>query len=130
VFCFFANSVKLLPEGFFPKLLKRAGQRPDKAQEYFNALFEAMEHGGEFDLTDIAHFNGGLFDGRRAIELDDGDIGLLVEAVHTTRHPVRPPQLAASSVRLPQSFRPPVFKRDDVKLATPSLAPQTRTTPR
>jgi hypothetical protein len=60
VFCFFANSVKLLPESFFPKLLKRAGQRPDKTQEYFNSLFEAMEHGGEFDLTDIAHFNGGL----------------------------------------------------------------------
>jgi type II restriction/modification system DNA methylase subunit YeeA len=80
VFCFFANSVKLLPEGFFAKLLKRAGQRPDKAQEYFNSLFEAMEHGGEFDLTDIAHFNGGLFDGRRAIRLDDGDIGLLVAA--------------------------------------------------
>jgi type II restriction/modification system DNA methylase subunit YeeA len=80
VFCFFASSVKLLPEGFFPKLLKRAGQRPDRAQEYFNALFEAMEHGGEFDLTDIAHFNGGLFDGRRALRLDDGDIGLLVAA--------------------------------------------------
>jgi type II restriction/modification system DNA methylase subunit YeeA len=80
VFCFFANSVKLLPEGFFPKLLKRAGQRTDRAQEYFNALFEAMEHGGEFDLTDIAHFNGGLFDGRRAIRLDDGDIGLLIAA--------------------------------------------------
>jgi len=78
VFCFFANSVKLLPEGFFPKLLKRAGQRPDRAQEYFNSLFEAMEHGGEFDLTDIAHFNGGLFDGRRALPLDSGDIGLLI----------------------------------------------------
>jgi type II restriction/modification system DNA methylase subunit YeeA len=80
VFCFFANSVKLLPEGFFPKLLKRAGQRPDRAQENFNSLFEAMEHGGEFDLTDIAHFNGGLFDGRRALRLDDGDIGLLIAA--------------------------------------------------
>ncbi len=80
VFCFFANSVKLLPEGFFPKLLKRAGQRPDRTQDNFNSLFEAMEHGGEFDLTDIAHFNGGLFDGRRAIRLDDGDIGLLIAA--------------------------------------------------
>lgn len=80
VFCFFANGVKLLPEGFFPKLLQRAGQRPDKSQEYFNSLFEAMEEGGEFDLTDIAHFNGGLFDGRRAIPLGDGDITLLVEA--------------------------------------------------
>jgi len=27
--------------------------------EYFNALFAAMEHGGEYDMTDIAHFNGG-----------------------------------------------------------------------
>jgi hypothetical protein len=80
VFCFFANSVKLLPDGFFPKLLNRAGQKPGKAQEYFNALFAAMEHGGEFDLTEIAHFNGGLFDGRRALRLDDGDIGLLVAA--------------------------------------------------
>lgn len=80
VFCFFANSVKLLPEGFFSKLLKRAGQKPDRAQEYFNSLFEAMEHGGEFDLTEIAHFNGGLFDGRRSIRLDDGDIGLLIAA--------------------------------------------------
>jgi type II restriction/modification system DNA methylase subunit YeeA len=80
VFCFFANSVKLLPEGFFPKLLKRAGQRPDRAQEYFNSLFAAMEHGDEYDMTDIAYFNGGLFDGRPAIRLDDGDIGLLIAA--------------------------------------------------
>ena len=82
VFCFFANSVKLLPEGFFTKLLKRAGQRPDRALEYFNALFAAMEHGGEYDMTDIAHFNGGLFDGRRPIRLDDGDISLLIAAAN------------------------------------------------
>ncbi|NLS69343.1 class I SAM-dependent DNA methyltransferase [Bradyrhizobium brasilense] len=80
VFCFFASSVKLLPDGFFHKLLTRVGQRPERAQDYFNSLFEAMEHGGEFDLTDIAHFNGGLFDGRRALPLDQGDIELLVDA--------------------------------------------------
>ncbi|ACF02355.1 conserved hypothetical protein [Rhodopseudomonas palustris TIE-1] len=80
VFCFFASSVKLLPEGFFPKLLKRAAQKPQHAIDYFNKLFEAMENGGEYDLTDIAHFNGGLFDGRRALKLDEGDIGLLIEA--------------------------------------------------
>jgi type II restriction/modification system DNA methylase subunit YeeA len=80
VFCFFANSVKLLPDGFFPKLLKRVAQRPERAQEYFNQLFAAMETGGEFDLTDIAWFNGGLFDGRRALPLDSGDIGLLQAA--------------------------------------------------
>lgn len=80
VFCFFAHSVKLLPNGFFPKLLQRASQRPERAKDYFDQLFAAMEKGGEFDLTDIAWFNGGLFDGRGALPLDDGDIGLLVAA--------------------------------------------------
>ena len=80
VFCFFANSVKLLPDGFFLKLLDRAAQKPERAQALFNQLFAAMETGGEFDLTDIAWFNGGLFDGRRALLLDAGDIVLLQAA--------------------------------------------------
>lgn len=80
VFCFFANSVKLLPEGLFPKLLRQSNQKPERAQAYLNKLFEAMESGGDFDLNDIAWFNGGLFDGRRALPLDGGDIGLLVAA--------------------------------------------------
>ncbi|MBZ9662506.1 class I SAM-dependent DNA methyltransferase [Mesorhizobium sp. ESP-6-4] len=80
VFCFFAQSVSLLPEGLFTKLLRRAVRAPDRAMGYLCKLFEAMERGGEFDLTDIAWFNGGLFDGRRALRLDDGDLGLLVAA--------------------------------------------------
>ena len=77
VFCFFANSVKLLPDNFFPRLLKRAAEQPKNAQGYFDQLFAAMEHGGDFGLEKIAYFNGGLFDGRRALPLDSGDIGLL-----------------------------------------------------
>jgi type II restriction/modification system DNA methylase subunit YeeA len=80
VFCFFANSVKLLPDGLFPRLLRQSAQKPERAQQYLNKLFEAMESGGDFDLNDIAWFNGGLFDGRRALRLDDGDIGLLIAA--------------------------------------------------
>jgi type II restriction/modification system DNA methylase subunit YeeA len=80
VFCFFANSVKLLPDGLFPKLLKQSSQTPERAQNYLDKLFEAMEIGGDFDLNDIAWFNGGLFDGRRAVPLDEGDIGLLLAA--------------------------------------------------
>jgi type II restriction/modification system DNA methylase subunit YeeA len=80
VFCFFADSVKLLPDGLLQKLLKRSSQNPARAQKYFNDLFEAMESGGDFDLDDIAWFNGGLFDGRRALSLDEGDVGLLVAA--------------------------------------------------
>lgn len=80
VFCFFANSVKLLDDGLFPKLLQRSSRRPDRAHHYLNDLFAAMENGGEYALNDIAHFNGGLFDGRRALPLDKGDISLLVAA--------------------------------------------------
>jgi type II restriction/modification system DNA methylase subunit YeeA len=80
VFCFFAQSVALLPDGLFTKLLKRAAQNPKNAGGYLDKLFEAMEGGGEFDLNDIAWFNGGLFDGRRSLPVEDGDIGLLIAA--------------------------------------------------
>ncbi|WP_197023003.1 class I SAM-dependent DNA methyltransferase [Xanthobacter sp. 91] len=80
VFCFFAQSVGLLRGAIFTKLLRRVSQNPGKACDYLNGLFEAMEKGGEFALTDIMHFNGGLFDGRRALPLDEGDIGLLIAA--------------------------------------------------
>jgi type II restriction/modification system DNA methylase subunit YeeA len=39
-----------------------------------------MESGGDFDLNEIAHFNGGLFDGRRALPLQFDEIGLLQAA--------------------------------------------------
>lgn len=80
VFCFFAQSVNLLPDNLFTKLLKRSLQRPEQAKVYLDRLFEAMQGGGEFDLTEIAWFNGGLFDRRRALRLNEGDIGLLVAA--------------------------------------------------
>jgi type II restriction/modification system DNA methylase subunit YeeA len=80
VFCFFAHSVKLLPNGLFPKLLKRCGERPENAKRYFDGLFAAMEKGGDYDLNEIAHFNGGLFDGRRAMALQSDEIGLLQAA--------------------------------------------------
>src|SRR5208337_3335324 len=66
VFCFFATSVRLLPQGFFPRLLRMAAETPREAREVFNDLFAAMEKGGRFGLEKIEHFNGGLFDGRRS----------------------------------------------------------------
>jgi type II restriction/modification system DNA methylase subunit YeeA len=80
VFCFFAEDVRLLPEDFFTRVLKRAAQHPDRCSEYLDKLFAAMEEGGEFDLTDIRHFNGGLFDGRRSLRLQQEEIGLLIAA--------------------------------------------------
>lgn len=84
VFCFFANSVKLLPEGLLKKLIETALRRPAKAKDYFDKLFAEMENGGEFDLTEIRWFNGGLFDGRRALALEADELGLLL-ALHSFR---------------------------------------------
>jgi hypothetical protein len=84
VFCFFANSVKLLPDGLLVKLLDTALKRPHRAKQYFDKLFAEMEKGGEFDLTEIRWFNGGLFDGRRALRLDHVELGLL-RALHSFR---------------------------------------------
>ena len=84
VFCFFANSVKLLPEGLLKKLLTTAAKRPARSKDYFDKLFAQMESGGELDLTDIRWFNGGLFDGRKALALEEGELELLI-ALHSFR---------------------------------------------
>ena len=80
VFCFFADSVGLLPHGVWRKLLETAARKPEKSQRWFEQLFADMKDGGDFNLEDIPHFNGGLFDGRPPLELDHVQIGLLLAA--------------------------------------------------
>jgi type II restriction/modification system DNA methylase subunit YeeA len=81
VFCFFAEDVKLLPEGFFRKALKQLniGSRHEHAKAMLDDMFCAMAtKGGRVGNEFIAYFNGGLFDGQAALSLDEGDLGLLV----------------------------------------------------
>jgi hypothetical protein len=80
VFCFFADSVGLLPHGVWRKLLETAERKPEKSQRWFEQLFADMKDGGDFNLEDIPHFNGGLFNGRPPLELDHVQIGLLFAA--------------------------------------------------
>ena len=68
VFCFFADSVKLLPEGLWRKLLTAASTRPKFIKEMLDNLFATMNTGGFFDFTYFRQFNGGLFDGRSALD--------------------------------------------------------------
>jgi type II restriction/modification system DNA methylase subunit YeeA len=77
VFCFFADSVGMLPKGLWSKLLARAQTDSEGARGRFDTLFAAMRSGEDYGAEKIVHFNGGLFDGRRALPLDEGDIGLL-----------------------------------------------------
>lgn len=78
VFCFFAEDVKLLPEDYFTKLLRAASRRPQDAKAMLDQLFAVMDKGGFHGVETIAHFNGGLFDGRSALELRPEEINLLV----------------------------------------------------
>lgn len=78
VFCFFAEDVKLLPEDYFTKLLRAASRRPQDAKAMLDQLFAVMDKGGFHGVESIAHFNGGLFDGRSALELRPDELSLLV----------------------------------------------------
>jgi len=83
-FCFFAEDVNLLPavndrEGYFTRLLKNALKNPVNAKRMLDDLFEAMQHGGPHGIEDINHFNGGLFDDRRAFPLDADELRILAD---------------------------------------------------
>jgi len=80
VFCFFADSVKLLPNGLWKKLLQAAERKPGQAKAFLARLFDDMAKGGDFDLENILEFDGGLFDGRPPLALEHTEIGLLFAA--------------------------------------------------
>ncbi len=80
VFCFFADSVKLLPNGLWKKLLQAAERRSEQSKAYLTRLFDDMAKGGDFDLENILEFNGGLFDGRAPLALTHTEISLLFAA--------------------------------------------------
>jgi len=86
VFCFFADSVKLLPPGqpstTWKRLLLRATENPATGNANLATLFRLMAErpGGEFALETIRWFNGKLFDGRPPLTLDRDDFHLLLAA--------------------------------------------------
>ncbi|MGE0502713.1 MAG: class I SAM-dependent DNA methyltransferase [Rhizobiaceae bacterium] len=77
VFCFFAEDTKLLPDDYFTKLLRSAARRPDDVTAMLDGLFAAMDKGTFHGVESIAHFNGGLFDGRGALKLSPPEIDIL-----------------------------------------------------
>ena len=72
--------MKLLPNGLWKKLLQAAERKPIQAKAFLTRLFDDMAKGGDFDLENILEFDGGLFDGRPALALEHGEIGLLFPA--------------------------------------------------
>ncbi len=81
VFCLFADSVGLLPNHAFRRLVENHRFSPLGFNRILPALFTAMsEPHGFFGADTIPYFNGGLFTDHTTIELDLADLGVLYSA--------------------------------------------------
>lgn len=79
-FLFFAEDIHILEDGYFRRILRHAATRPREAKVLFNDLFAVLKNGGRFGADQLPWINGGLFDDRPALELDDSSIALIVAA--------------------------------------------------
>ncbi len=80
VFALFAEDVGLLPNKLMTRILERTHAKPERAQRYLSELFQAMALGGEVLLEDVPYFNGGLFDDRGALSLEQAELETLLAA--------------------------------------------------
>ncbi len=80
MFLFFAEDVGLLKDGFFRRTVGELAGRPRDAQDLLTGLFRTFQTGGRFGLDRLPWINGGLFDDREALPLDEHEIDLLKAA--------------------------------------------------
>lgn len=80
VFCMFAEDVGLLPNKMFERAIEHARKEPEKAQEFLETLFAAMNSGGPVGFETVPWFNGGLFDDDKALPLGRDEIDLVYKA--------------------------------------------------
>ncbi|MGD0801713.1 MAG: DNA methyltransferase [Terracidiphilus sp.] len=83
LFCLFADSVGLLPDNIFRKMIEADRQEPKKFVRKLKNLFRAMAVGDEsFGYISIHHFNGGLFRANddTVFDLTTEDMSILREA--------------------------------------------------
>jgi type II restriction/modification system DNA methylase subunit YeeA len=81
VFCLFADSIGLIPNNVFRKLVEASRQSRVLFNRQLPQLFQAMSTDGEFFGADIIPwFNGGLFNGSETLELNTADCDILRRA--------------------------------------------------
>ena len=90
IFCLYAEDAGLLPEGLFTNILYSNRQRPDLSNRAIANLFGQMATGGLFGTQEIAYFNGDLFKGDAAIELNSNALQRLGEAVEANWRSIEP----------------------------------------
>lgn len=80
LFCLFADSIGLLPDGLFRDMIRKDRANSKVFCRKLRALFHAMAHDHSFfGEHDIPFFNGGLFNPEddTVLPLDDADMGVL-----------------------------------------------------
>jgi type II restriction/modification system DNA methylase subunit YeeA len=81
LFCLFADSIGLLPDGIFRKMIGESKTKPQTFGPKLRGLFRSMSNRGEFfGPFAIYWFNGGLFDGEEPMELSGADLDNLYRA--------------------------------------------------
>ncbi|WP_261665247.1 class I SAM-dependent DNA methyltransferase [Deinococcus sp. Marseille-Q6407] len=90
VFAMFSEDVGLLERGLLTRLLEAARRNPAQSQGLFSQLFGAMRGGGYFGVSEIRHFNGGLFDDDSALPLTVEQIDDLLAAARLDWSEVEP----------------------------------------
>jgi type II restriction/modification system DNA methylase subunit YeeA len=77
LFCLFAEDTGLLPENLFTELVKATRRRPAAFEAQLRQLFQAMGSGGWFGVSEIARFDGRIFDDDRVLPLDSDGLDIL-----------------------------------------------------
>jgi type II restriction/modification system DNA methylase subunit YeeA len=78
LFCLFADSIGLLPDHLFRRMIEADKGAPAKFARKLRQLFSAMStEGSTFGMHDIHYFNGGLFMDDEVFDLDWRDLGVL-----------------------------------------------------
>ena len=77
LFCMFAEDIGLLPDHIFSKLVRSVQDKPEQFEARAAALFAAMKDGGDFALTEIEYFNGGLFEDASTLRLEAAELATL-----------------------------------------------------
>ncbi|MGA2904692.1 MAG: DNA methyltransferase [Candidatus Korobacteraceae bacterium] len=77
LFCLFADSIGLLPDHLFRKMIEIDRGNPLNFNRKLRRLFAAMAKGDAFGADDVPFFNGGLFMDDSIIELSASDLAIL-----------------------------------------------------
>ena len=83
LFCLFADSIGLLPNHLFRRMVQEDRHNPRKFLRKLESLFEAMsERDSTFGEYSIKYFNGDLFNSGAVMQLDQADLGILYDVTN------------------------------------------------